>query len=217
MQLSGKTAAERLLGYRRWQTGMCLQAVWNAFGTPKSDGKSPYMLARQGWETTPLSRRSYDRAPPLGAVVYFINTRNPSAPGHIAIALGQGDAIASTDKPGTGQIGRSSIADIEKSWGGRTYVGWTDYFLGHDIITGDPATAKPVPASPLTILGAQKMIRIQSPGRGLALIGPGYFLALSSTAEVKASEALITKHISGSDADFDTWKWLATGGRPAAA
>ncbi|UCR89239.1 hypothetical protein [Mycetocola spongiae] len=149
-------------------------------------------------------------------MVYFINIKNPQAPGHIAIALGDGELIASTDKPGLGQTGRSSIGEIERSWGGRRYLGWSDYFLGHDILTGtgDPAPA-PIPLTPENI-GDTDMIRIQSPGRGIALIGPGYYRHLTTDEEVVQSEPIITKHLSGNDRQFDLWVSMALAGRGAA-
>lgn len=57
-----------------------------------------------------------------------------------------------------------------------------------------------------------EMIRIQSENRGIALIGPGYFRHLSSDEEVGASDAIISKHVSGNDRQFDLWKSLAVGG-----
>ncbi|UCR88323.1 hypothetical protein [Mycetocola spongiae] len=149
MNLDGAAAAARLLGYGTWQTGMCLNAVWNAFGRPAGDGKSPYSLARHGWENTPVNRRHTDRNPPLGAVVYFLNRAHPVAAGHIAIALGDRDALASTDQPRAGHTGRTTIAAIERAWGGRRYLGWSDYFLGHNIITGAPAAQIPPPRQSL--------------------------------------------------------------------
>lgn len=75
----------------------------------------------------------------------------------------------------------------------------------------------PPPAEPLPILKEHEMIRIQSPGRGIALIGPGYFRTLTSDEEVVQSEPLITKHISGNDRQFDLWRSMASGGESADA
>ncbi|MFZ4843010.1 hypothetical protein [Mycetocola saprophilus] len=150
-----------------------MKIVWESFGAPKSNGLSAYLYARNGWELTPTKYRNTDRTPPPGAVVYFLNTARPSAPGHIAISVG-GGYIASTDKPRDGQTGRVSISDIEKSWGGRTYLGWSYFFLGHTI-TPDGKTPTPTrPAPPVTppIPKDDTMSKILSvPGGTIALVG----------------------------------------------
>ena len=63
------------------------------------------------------------------------------------------------------------------------------------------------------ILKVDEMIRIQAPGRGIALIGPGYYRHLSTAEEVEQSEVLMTKHISGNDRQFDLWVSMASVGR----
>lgn len=137
--LNGQAAARTLLSWGKYRTGMCLEAVYKAFGQPKSDKPNgSYGKARNVWENTPAAHRHTDRNVPAGAIVLFKNTRYPSAAGHIAISLG-GEQIASTDKPGIGQVGISSISAIEGSWGGRTYLGWTDRLMGHTITTGAKA------------------------------------------------------------------------------
>jgi len=56
------------------------------------------------------------------------------------------------------------------------------------------------------------MIRIQSANRGIALIGPGYFRQLTNNDQVGASADVISKHLTGNDAQFDLWRDLALNG-----
>jgi len=60
-----------------------------------------------------------------------------------------------------------------------------------------------------------EMIRIQGPTRGIALIGPGYFRHLANSDEVVASDAIISKHLDGTDNQFDLWKNVALTGTAA--
>ncbi|MCS4277709.1 hypothetical protein M2390_002918 [Mycetocola sp. BIGb0189] len=71
------------------------------------------------------------------------------------------------------------------------------------------------PASiPLTLIG-DTMIRIQSPGRGIALIGAGYYRHLTTNEEVEQSGPLMEKHVNGNDRQFDLWVSMALAGRAA--
>ena len=56
------------------------------------------------------------------------------------------------------------------------------------------------------------MIRIQGTTRGIALIGPGYYRHLANAEEVEASSAIMSKHISGNDRQFDLWVSMASQG-----
>ncbi|SEM73192.1 M23 family metallopeptidase [Cryobacterium luteum] len=71
------------------------------------------------------------------------------------------------------------------------------------------AATTPIPNQPL---GEFEMIRIQSPGRGIALIGAGYYRHLTSNEEVEQSHPLVTKHLNGNDRQFDLWKTMAVDG-----
>jgi hypothetical protein len=55
-------------------------------------------------------------------------------------------------------------------------------------------------------------IRIVSPGRGWALIGPGYFRPIAAGEEQEISKKLYTKTLEGNDREFDVWKSLALDG-----
>jgi len=151
-RLDGAAGADRMLSWGTYTPGMCLQAVSKAVGAfdLQSDRPGWYTFALRGWQNTPDDRRHYDRTPPKGAVVYFSASSNGY--GHIALSLG-GGRIVSTDVPRNGQIGVTTIDAICDAWG-RTYLGWSDSFMGHDLSTqqvgsigGTDAPAFPLPAS----------------------------------------------------------------------
>ncbi|WP_349866852.1 M23 family metallopeptidase [Leifsonia sp. WHRI 6310E] len=63
--------------------------------------------------------------------------------------------------------------------------------------------------------GETMFIRIQSPGRGIALIGPGYYRHLQTDEEVQQSAPIVAKHIDGNDRQFDLWRSMALDGAGA--
>lgn len=78
--------------------------------------------------------------------------------------------------------------------------------------TGTPTTPE---AAPIQL--EDTMIRIQSPGRGIAIIGTGYYRHLTNDEEVISSEPIITKHLNGNDRQFDLWVSMSiTGDRGTA-
>ena len=70
-------------------------------------------------------------------------------------------------------------------------------------------------STPELLLKEDDMIRIQAPGRGIALIGPGYYRHLASDEEVNNSAPLISAHHSGNDRQFDLWVSMALSGNVA--
>jgi hypothetical protein len=145
--LDGPAGAERMLGFGTYTPGgMCLEAVWVAMRAPTSDAPGQYLLARNNWERAPESRKHHgDRNPPKGAILHFANPYSASAAGHICISDGDGFA-ASTDQPSALRTGRVSISRIEGSWGGRVYLGWTDWLGGHNITNLGADVAPVIPA-----------------------------------------------------------------------
>jgi hypothetical protein len=85
-----------------------------------------------------------------------------------------------------------------------------EYFLERD----NHRTETAAPAA-VTSEEDDEVIRIQSPNRGIALIGPGYYRQLANDEEVNNSGAIITKHVSGNDRQFDLWVSMAVGGQGA--
>ncbi|SDH16267.1 Peptidase family M23 [Leifsonia sp. 98AMF] len=63
--------------------------------------------------------------------------------------------------------------------------------------------------------GETMFIRIQSPKRGIALIGPGYYRHLQTDEEVEQSAPLVAKHLTGNDRQFDLWRSMALDGAGA--
>lgn len=56
------------------------------------------------------------------------------------------------------------------------------------------------------------MILIQSPGRGAALIGPGFFRPLRNAEEIEQAAPLAQRRLNGNDRQFDVWRALVVGG-----
>ncbi|MET4703102.1 hypothetical protein [Frigoribacterium sp. UYMn621] len=84
------------------------------------------------------------------------------------------------------------------------------FFTGTAGSGGTPITPTPTATPPLVL--EDTMIRIQSPARGIALIGPGYFRSLTSDEEVQNSDQIITSSAIGNDRQFDLWRSMAVGG-----
>jgi hypothetical protein len=130
--------AARMQGWSSYASGMCLEAVWNAYGSHPSTGphagQFPYAL--KGWQYS-TKQHPGDRNVPAGAPVYF--TAGGNGFGHIAISLG-GNRVVSTDIPSAGRVGITTLEDIEHRWG-RTYLGWTGDFLGYDLVNLGGGTA----------------------------------------------------------------------------
>jgi murein DD-endopeptidase MepM/ murein hydrolase activator NlpD len=81
----------------------------------------------------------------------------------------------------------------------------------HSIITsggGGGSAATPTDSEDI-------MIRIQSPARGLGLIGPGYYRHLDTNEEVEQSGPLISAHYNGNDRQYDLWVSMSVDGRAA--
>lgn len=167
-KVDGQAGAARLLAAGHWATGECLEAVWDTIGAGTSDDPGAYQTAKDWWDRCPADRKHLgDRNPPAGALLRF---SNGDADGHICYSLG-GQNAASTDKPSAGLTGRTTIADIEASWGGRHYEGWTDWLGGWDVINLGTA-----PAAPSTTKGTEDML-IGIKGKAGARRGGTYYVA----------------------------------------
>lgn len=94
--------------------------------------------------------------------------------------------------------------------------GYWRFFDRNRVVGSAPAgggtKAKPKPPEPAPIILEDEMIRIQGTTRGIALIGPGYYRHLANAEEVEASSAIMSKHISGNDRQFDLWVSMASQG-----
>ena len=148
--VSGIAGADRMMSWRTYGTGLCLQAVDRALQKPLSDRPGFYTYALRALETVPAANRHYDRTPPKGAIVFFSAGRNGY--GHICISVGGGNVV-STDIPSSGRVGVTSIAAIEKAWG-RKFLCWTNWVMGYNVTTAKPAA----PAG-----GATKHVTVNRP------------------------------------------------------
>lgn len=77
------------------------------------------------------------------------------------------------------------------------------------LIQGASPQPSPTPSN------GDEMIRIQSPGRGIALVGPGYYRHLTTDEEVNNSGPMISNHFTGNDRQFDLWVSMSLGGTAA--
>ncbi|RAO29655.1 hypothetical protein PSN13_04853 [Micromonospora saelicesensis] len=75
------------------------------------------------------------------------------------------------------------------------------------------ARARELTTPPPLDLWKDDMRLIQSPNRGIALIGAGYFRQLSSTEEVQAAVLLVGNPLIGNDRQFDLWRSIAFDGQ----
>ncbi|SCG70184.1 hypothetical protein [Micromonospora zamorensis] len=75
------------------------------------------------------------------------------------------------------------------------------------------ARARGLTTPPPLDLWKDDMRLIQSPNRGIALIGAGYFRQLSSTEEVQAAVLLVGNPLIGNDRQFDLWRSIAFDGQ----
>lgn len=146
-RLDGKGAPGRLLAFRTYPPGMCLQAVSKALGAYTLTSNRPgwYQWALRAWEATPVKRRKSGGEPPKGVPIYFSASGNGY--GHVALSDGNGYCI-STDIPYNGQVGRVKITDLARAWG-RNYLGWASWFMGHEVIYNTPTSTTEPAASGL--------------------------------------------------------------------
>lgn len=77
----------------------------------------------------------------------------------------------------------------------------------------------PVPFLNARVTGLQptfpmedNMIKISSPNRGTALVGPGYVRQLTTQEEIDNSGPLVSASYNGNDRQFDLWRSMAVGG-----
>lgn len=125
--------------------GSCLNTVWQAYGSHPSVGAHAggYPDAIEGW-TYATKRHPGDANPPAGFPVWFgvspTRTDANASAGDVVISLGGGQVIA-TDANGIGgRIGVTTIA-ARAAIIQRPYLGWTEDFLGYDVVTTSAASS----------------------------------------------------------------------------
>ena len=143
MNIDAQKGLQRMAGWTSYlPPGMCLEAVWKAYGSIPSTGPhaGQYPYALRGWQFA-TQKHPGNRNVPAGAPVYF--TAGGNGYGHVAISAG-GDQVISTDIPSAGRVGRTTIQAIEARWG-RSYLGYTTDFLGHQLVNLGAVNAGPIP------------------------------------------------------------------------
>jgi len=125
-------AAAKSKLYSTYQTGMCLNFVWNCLDAPQRIYTED---ANQAWYKA--TKKVTTGTPPAGAPVYFYGGQH----GHIALSLG-GGFIRSTDWPYKGRVGTVNIGDLCRDWYGTqaNYRGWSRDLAGH-LISGLQTTS----------------------------------------------------------------------------
>lgn len=162
--LSGISAGQKMAAMGKVTPGTCLAVVWNAFGSPRSDGKGNGYQ----WATDALARAKAEGAiqgdnldeAPEGAVLYWTNVigvwaRNGKMvkgdAGHVAIK-GPNNTVITIDNPVRGRVGTVSVAAFKKKWPHLVFAGYAfgaGAFLGHSISTANTVVNKPnLPSKP---------------------------------------------------------------------
>jgi hypothetical protein len=212
-ELSGVTAGAALLGFKTVKRGTCLNAVYRAFGSNRSDGKN----SGYQWATDALAgaRASdaikgtniYDA--PEGSVLYWTNVvgwyerdgkKVHGDAGHIAIK-GRGNSIITIDQPSNGVTGSVSIEAFYKKWDWLRFAGYAygpGAFMGHTVVTANAVTDtinETVPASesstPLQTREEEETmtILVTSPN-GQTLIMPGIGNVAMAPDDVKNTQVI---------------------------
>lgn len=82
---------------------------------------------------------------------------------------------------------------------------------GADPVPDLTPVTPPAPLPPME----DDMYLISAPGRGQALIGPGYYRHLVTPEEVEAAAPIVTRTLAGNDRQWDLWRSLALEGTGA--
>lgn len=145
--------------------GSCLNTCWQAYGSHPSIGAhaGQYPDAIDGWDYA-TKRHPGDMNPPAGYPVWFgvspTRTDSDAGAGDVVISLGGGQVIA-TDANGIGgRIGVTSIA-ARAARIQRPYLGWTEDFLGYDVVATSTASLSSNPLEddmPLTPADASLLL-----------------------------------------------------------
>ena len=140
---TAEQAVKNAKSYNTYQTGMCLNFVYNCIA---KGGSYDLPWAQKAWDAS-KQKVTDGSTPPAGAPVYW--SGGSKAYGHVAISLGNG-LVRSTDIPEKGKVGDIKIADLSKNWG-FTLLGWTRDYAG-DIIKGLEAPVVVVPPKPPVVV-----------------------------------------------------------------
>jgi hypothetical protein len=190
--LTGQAAIDRAasrVGGSMSDSGLCLAFTRQCYEVP-----SYYYSAIDAWNAA-VEQHPDDDFPPSAPVWFW----SSSPYRHVAFHLGDGQ-FATTFNAEIRQLSLGAMIDTFGS-----VIGWAPDLNTYNL---RPAT-QPLPPTPgPTPMEDDEMIRIFAPGRGFAVIGPGYYKPLTEE-EYQQSEPLVTKTLEGSDRQFDIWRAIA--------
>lgn len=141
--VSGDQAIAWMRAHSTNKPGYCLNTIWQAYGSHDSIGPhaGQYPNAIDGWNYA-TRKNPGDANPPAGVPVFFgvspTRTDSDAKVGDIVLSLGGGQVIG-TDVGGSGRIGVTTIAARARAIA-RPYLGWTEDFLGYDVVTASTAS-----------------------------------------------------------------------------
>jgi hypothetical protein len=136
--INGDAAIAWMRAHSANTPGMCLNTVWQAYGSHDSIGAyaGQYPDALSAW-THATVKHPGDFNPPAGVPVYFgvspTRTDSNAAAGDVVLSLGGGNVIG-TDVGGAGRIGVTTIRARGAAIS-RPYLGWCEDFLGYSVVT----------------------------------------------------------------------------------
>lgn len=144
--VNGHAAADTMASWSKNTPGLCLYYVWIAYKEHGATSAVTYPTAYSAFLAT--QRRHYDYNPPKGVPVWLgqRGSSGVAAAGDVCISLGGGRVIC-TDWPVNGVIGSCTIQErIAQT--GRPYLGWSEDFLGNNVLPAEPADVgvEPFPA-----------------------------------------------------------------------
>ena len=145
----------------------------------------------------------YDSGPNVGYCHMDYRTSNV----RVGQRVGEGTVLGLVGSLGLASTGPHLHVEVA---GHATTAGFWKFFDRDRYVGGGSSSGGAEPEKPT--LKENEMIRIQSPNRGIALIGPGFYRHLASSEEVQQSEPIIAKHLNGNDRQFDLWVSMASTG-----
>lgn len=203
-------AAARLLTYHTVTPAECLVYAGDVIlqGRPVLKHATD---ANHAWANT-VGKHS--GTPPRDHPVYFSGGLH----GDVAIASTPGFVVA-IDTPQRGKVGTQTYAQRATQMGGHL-LGWGSDFLGYQLVT---PSSTPASVGLTTTVKAQIMayggVMIEDPtpgGRGVGIVGPGFYHHLANSEEVLEAQKLITQPvIIGNTREYDVWVAVSTQGTHA--
>ncbi|MDO4888170.1 MAG: GH25 family lysozyme [Actinomycetaceae bacterium] len=152
--------------------GLCEKFVRDMYGFPRA-----YASAKEAYRASAASgpiHKDYD-APP-GVPVFWDLTGPNAAYGHVALSIGDGWAISTSDERGKPGICAISIRRYSRS--AAAYLGWAEIYHGHRVYAADErvATAPAGPTGRGPLNGVDVHARYQAGLRAANLLGVSFVI-----------------------------------------